>query len=394
MGEAFKAGLEGVVAGQSNISRVDPQMDKLLYRGYDAMALAQSSSFEEVAFLLLFGELPDAAELAKFRGALAAARRLPDPVYRIIREIPTGTHPMDAARTGVSALSHFDPDTTKGDHAANLRKAVRLVAQTPIAVGAFVKGEEAARRMAADPRLSLAEGFLRLLTSQAPIPSGIRLFDASMVLYAEHGFNASTFSARVTCSTLSDIHAAVTAGIGTLKGPLHGGANEEAMAMLLEIGRPENVDPYVRARLARKEKIMGFGHRVYKKQDSRYPGLKEMGRRWAAEVGGSSWFEMLDRLEAIITGEKGICANVDLATAPIYYLMGIPINLYTPIFVAARMSGWCAHVIEQLDNNRLYRPLSEYTGPAYRPYVPLAERSGGGDGEAARKVVEEALAGI
>ncbi len=369
---AYSPGLEGVIAGESAICWVDPNAG-LLYRGYDVHELARAASFEEVAWLLLHGELPTLTELAEFRLDLEQARPLPLAVKSALKLMPPDAHPMDALRTGVSMLGAFDPDLNDHSHPANARKAVRLIAQlSTLTTSAWriAHGEELLR-----PKedLSHAGNFLYKLTGRIPEPWRAKVFDTILVLYAEHEFNASTFSARVTASTMADMYAAITTAMGTLKGPLHGGANEEATKMLDDIGTPDRAEAWLKERLARKEKIMGFGHRVYKAGDSRVPVMRELGRELGKRFGQEHWIPICEKLEEIMEREKHLCANVDLYAAPVFRLLEIPPELNTPIFACSRISGWCAHVIEQHDHNRLIRPRSHYTGPARRPYPPVAK---------------------
>ncbi len=365
----YSPGLEGVIAGESAICWVDPNAG-LLYRGYDVHELAERSTFEEVAWLLLHGELPTEAQLAEFCRDLAAARELPGSVVTALRLFPPRAHPMDVARTGVSMLGAFDPERGHA-HDANLRRAKQLIAKmaTLITTGWRVTRGKPPVVPRADG--SHAHHFLFTLTGEEPEPWKTRMLDQIFILYAEHEFNASTFSARVTASTLADMYAAVTTALGTLKGPLHGGANEEALRVLEAIGSPDRVEPWVNERLARKEKIMGFGHRVYKRGDSRVPMmrefLRELGRRFHQE----HWAAICERLEAVMEQQKQICANVDLYAAPVLHLLGLPAELNTPVFAAARVAGWCAHIIEQHDHNRLIRPRSLYVGAERRPYPAL-----------------------
>jgi citrate synthase len=363
---AYSPGLEGVIAGESAICWVDPNAG-LLYRGYDVHELAERASFEEVVFLLLHGELPTDVELAELIGQLDSSRAVPGAVSDVFGRLPRGTHPMEALRTGLSMLAAFDPDLNDHAHAANLRKAVRIIAKTSTLVTSgwrILHGEEP---LPARDGLTHAGRFLYKLTGEAPPDWKIEVLDKIFILYAEHDFNASTFSARVTASTMSDIYAAITTALGTLKGPLHGGANEEAMNVLREIGSPDRAEAWLAGKLARREKVMGFGHRVYKKGDSRVPMMREICRQLGARYGQPHWVAICERLEALMQDQKQICANVDLYAAPVFHMLGIDPSLNTPIFAAARVAGWCAHVIEQHDHNRLIRPRSLYTGPARRP---------------------------
>lgn len=370
----YSPGLEGIVAGESTISRVDPDIDSLMYRGFDVRDLCTKGCYEEAAYVLLYGHLPNVQELKCFKETLAQEASLPQVCLDTLRALPKTTHPMDALRTGVSILASFDPQTEEMSHEANLAKAVRLLAKMPTIITSawrFCEGKEAIQPL---PELSLAENFFYTLFGEKPDALTAKAFDTSLILYAEHGFNASTFCGRVAVSTLSDMHSGICAAIGTLKGPLHGGANEEAMKMLLEIGDAENAEAWIMDALATKKKIMGFGHRVYKNGDTRAPILKKLGRELCDAKGEGKWADMAAIVEAVMMREKNIHPNVDFPTSYIYYVMGLPIHIYTPIFAAARLSGWAAHIIEQLDHNRLIRPKSLYNGPGPQQYVPLADR--------------------
>ena len=361
----YSPGLEGVIAGETSICWVDPDAG-LLYRGYDIHELASHVRFEEVAWLLLHGELPTKEQSGNFSRQLAEQRPLPRQIIETLRQFPNGTHPMDMLRTGVSMLAVFDPDLNDHSHAANLRKATRLIAQMSTLITSGWRIAHGRELPPARPDLTHAANFLYHLTGELPEDWRTEILDTILVLYADHEFNASTFSARVTASTMADMYAAVTTGLGTLKGPLHGGANEETMKMLREIGSPDHAESWVRDRLARKAKIMGFGHRVYKKGDSRVPMMRELARELGRRFGQEHWAPICERLETVMEGEKKLCANVDLYAAPVLYLLGLPSELNTPLFACSRISGWCAHVIEQHDHNRLIRPRSLYTGPAKR----------------------------
>jgi 2-methylcitrate synthase/citrate synthase II len=365
----YSPGLEGVIAGESAISSVDAGAG-LLYRGYDIHELAAQSSFEEIVCLLLQGELPTPSQLEKTREDLAAELHLPDPIVSMLRLMPAGAHPIDVLRTGVSMLASFDPALNDSSHETNLKKAMRLIAKIPTLITSgwrIAKGEEP---YSPGEHLPYAARFLFSLTGVEPQPHLSSAMNRVLVLYAEHEFNASTFAARVTASTMSDIYAAITTALGTLKGPLHGGANEEAMKMLREIGSPDHAEAWVKDHLARKQKIMGFGHRVYKKGDSRVPAMRELARDLGKRLGEPQWVAICEQLETAVGREKGLCANLDLYAAPALYLMGIPPELNISVFAASRVTGWCAHVIEQHDHNRLIRPRSLYTGPARRAYPP------------------------
>jgi citrate synthase len=373
----FKAGLEDVVAASSAICYLDGDRGVLAYRGYDIHDLARAASFEEVCYLLWHGRLPDRAALGDLQSQLAAARALPDPVLRLMRAIPDADG-MDALRTLVSALDHYDPDAHDGSAQANLRKAVRLTAQIGSLVATWGRLSAGGGPIQPDPGLGHAANFLYMLTGERPGALAARAFDVALVLHADHELNASTFAARVAAATLTDLHSAIVAAIGTLKGPLHGGANADVMRLLVEIGEgapAERVESLVRARLARKEKIPGFGHRVYRTEDPRATHLRRMSRELGERAGRSSWFEMSQRIEQLVRDEKKLNANVDFYSASTYYTLGIPIALFTPIFAVSRISGWTAHCLEQYANNRLIRPRTEYIGPEYpQPFLPLEER--------------------
>jgi citrate synthase len=365
--EAYSPGLAGVIAGESAICWVHPDAG-LLYRGYDIHELAKQSSFEEVTWLLLHGELPTVEQLAGFERDLAAERSLPHPVLEMLRLLPASTHPMDLLRTGVSMLAAFDPDLNDNSRDADLRKAVRLVGKVSTLIADGWRITQGKEPRPSDPSFKHAGNFLLTLNDDPHEGWETETFDTVLILYADHEFNASTFSARVTASTMSDIYSAVTTGIGTLKGPLHGGANEESMRMLQEIGSPEHVEAWVKERLAWKEKIMGFGHRVYKSGDSRVPVMRELARTLGERKGETHWVAICEKLEETMRREKNLCANVDLYAAVVLRLLGIPAALNPAIFACSRVAGWCAHVIEQHGHNRLIRPRSLYTGPKRREF--------------------------
>lgn len=371
MNEAYHPGLEGVIAGETAISTVD---GGLTYRGYAIEDLAQHATYEEVAYLLLHGELPTATELQAFQERLAGAAQLPAEVIDLLGRIPSPAHPMDVLRSCVSLLAHWEPQAQDNRHEVNVAKAERLLAQVPVAIAARQRLLGGQSLVPADGSLNLAANFLWMLRGQRPTERQSRALDVSLILYAEHEFNASTFSARCVVSTLSDLHSGITAGIGALKGPLHGGANEAALDVLLTVGKAERAEGWVRETLARKEKIMGFGHRVYKQGDPRAVFLKKLTAEVALETGHQAWERTAQAIEDAVWREKQIPPNVDWPCARLYYYLGLPRRLYTPLFVMARLAGWAAHIIEQLDRNRLIRPRAWYRGPARRPVVPLALR--------------------
>jgi 2-methylcitrate synthase/citrate synthase II len=363
--QSFSPGLKDVIADESAICEVNPDAG-LRYRGYDVHELAERAGFEEVAWLILHGELPSKAELTQFHQDLADAQSLPRPVLEMLKLLPKQGHPIDALRTGVSMLGMFDPDAADNSHGANQRKATRLLAQvTTLVTSAWRISEGQEPVSAGSP---LAARLVQGLTGRAAESWQTEAFNLIFILYAEHEFNASTFAARVTASTLADMHAAITSAIGALKGPLHGGANEEAMHVLRDIGTPANVDAWVSERLARREKISGIGHRVYRTGDSRVPSMRALARRLAERFGEQQMVAVCEELETVMSRRKGLCANLDLYAAPVLHMLAIPPVLNTPIFACARIAGWCAHVIEQHDHNRLIRPRCLYTGPAPREY--------------------------
>ena len=371
-------GLEGVVAAHSGICWIDGYAGVLAYRGIDIHELAEKSTFEETAYLLWHGHLPGRAQLNDFSQKLTDARRVPQQIYDLLRSLPKSATPMEALRTAVSALSMFDPDEAAVDHDSNVRKAFALTAQLPMLVAAFDRIRKGQEIIEPDPSLRHAANFLWMLHGKKPIPAAERTFDIALILHADHELNASTFAARVTAATLSDIYSAVVSAIGTLKGPLHGGANAEVMKMLLELGQTasgDRIDEFIRGRLARKEKISGFGHRVYRTEDPRATHLRQMSRDLGKRSGSTAWFDMSQRIEALVKAEKKLNPNVDFYSASMYYTLGIPIDLYTPIFAVSRISGWTAHILEQYANNRLIRPRADYTGPVYpQRFVPLEQR--------------------
>ena len=375
-----KAGLEDVVAGTSSICFLDGDRGVLAYQGYDIHELADAErgvSFEECCFLLWHGRLPGRAELGDLQTQLAAARQLPEPLLRAMKMLPA-VDGMDALRTLTSMLAHYESDTDTRTPAAQLRKAVRLTGQVAAIVSTWGRLAAGGGPIDPDPALGHAANFLYMLTGRRPAPVEARAFDVSLVLHADHELNASTFAARVAAATLTDLHSAIVGAIGALKGPLHGGANAEVMRMLLEIGRdagPERAEAAVRAKLARKEKISGFGHRVYHTEDPRATHLRRFSKMLGERAGEPQWFAMSERIESVVKAEKKLNANVDFYSATMFYALGIPIDLYTPIFAVSRVSGWTAHVLEQYANNRLIRPRTEYIGPAYPQHVlPVDQR--------------------
>lgn len=377
MSAPSKAGLEDVVATSSSLCYLDGERGVLAYCGYDIHDLAPSATFEEVCYLLWHRRLPTRAELGDLHSQLAAGRALPEGVLRLIRSLPPGDA-MDTLRTLASALSHYDPDASDQSPEASYRKAVRLTAQLGTLVATCGRMLQGGGPIAPDPALGHAANFLYMLKGDRPDPTSVRAFDIGLILHADHELNASTFAARVTAATLSDIHSAIVSGIGTLKGPLHGGANADVMRMLLDLGEDagdDRAEAFVRARLSRKEKIPGFGHRVYKTEDPRATHLRRMSKALGERAGHPRWFQLSQRIEAVMRADKQLYANVDFYSASAYHTMDIPIELYTPIFAVSRVSGWTAHVLEQLAHNRLIRPRAEYVGPSYpQRFIPRDQR--------------------
>jgi citrate synthase len=372
-----KGGLEDVVATASSICWIDGDRGVLSYCGYDIHDLAKSATFEEVCYLLWHRRLPTRAELGDLQSQLAAGRALPEPVLRLMKQLPPSDG-MDALRTLTSALAHYDREIGDVTPQAQYRKAVRLTAQIGTIVASWGRLQAGGGFIEPDPVMGHAANFLYMLTGNRPDATSIRAFDVALVLHADHELNASTFAARVAAATLTDIYSAVVGAIGALKGPLHGGANAEVMKMLLEFGQTatgERIEEAIRGKFARKEKIPGFGHRVYHTEDPRATHLRQMSKELGKRSGSTAWYDMSERIEAIVKSEKKLNPNVDFYSASTYYTLGIPVDLYTPIFAVSRVSGWTAHVLEQYANNRLIRPRADYTGPEYpQRFIPLDQR--------------------
>jgi citrate synthase len=366
--------LEGVVVTDSRICFVDGIEGRLLYQGYDIHDLAGGASFEEVTYLLWHGDLPTRPQLDALNRDLTGARALPEPVVSLLRSVPKDALPMDVLRTAVSTLGLYDPDAKDNSFDASVRKSVRLTAQVATIVAAIGRLRAGKAPVAPDPKLGHAANFLYMLWGAPADAESVRAVDIALVLHADHELNASTFSARVTAATLADMHSAITSAIGTLKGPLHGGANEAVMRLLLEIGDAAKAVPAVSRMLAAKQKVPGFGHRVYKTEDPRATHLRQMSEVLGRQHGQSQWFEISRAIEQYMLREKRIYANVDFYSASVYYALGIPIELFTPMFAVSRISGWTAHVLEQFADNRLIRPRAEYTGPRRRAFVPIDQR--------------------
>jgi len=372
-----KAGLEDVVAASSAICYLDGNRGVLAYFGYDIHDLARAVSFEEVCYLLWHGRLPNRAELGDLQSQLAAARPLSEPILRLMKQLPASDG-MDMLRTLTSALGQYDPEAEDNSPAANYRKAVRLTAQLGSIVATYGRIQAGGGPIQPDPALGQAANFLYMLTGNRPSALSVHAFDVALVLHADHELNASTFAARVAAATLTDLYSAIVGAIGTLKGPLHGGANADVMRLLIEIGPdapPERVDDAIRTKLAKKIKIPGFGHRVYRTEDPRATHLRRMSKELGEKAGNTRWFEMSQRIESLVKSEKKLNPNVDFYSASTYYTLGIPIDLFTPIFAVSRISGWTAHCLEQYANNRLIRPRTEYIGPPYpQTVLPIEQR--------------------
>ena len=369
-------GLEGIVATTSSVCWIDGDAGVLSYRGIDIHELAEHSTFEETTYLLWFGKLPGAKELAEFTKNLAEARHLDTKVIDLLKTVPSSGTPMEVLRTAVSMLSLYDADEKDNSHDANVRKAFRLTAQVAMIVATFDRIRKGKEIVPPDPSLSHAANFLWMLNGEKPSDTAVRTFDIALILHADHELNASTFAARVIAATLADIHSAITGAIGALKGPLHGGANEATMRLLYAIDKA-GADPteYVRQMFAEKKKISGFGHRVYHTEDPRATHLRRMSEELSKTSGNTKWFDMSRKIELFVKEQKKLNANVDFYSASTYTLLGIDIDLFTPIFAVSRIAGWAAHVIEQHDDNRLIRPRAEYVGPAYpAPYTSISQR--------------------
>ena len=367
-------GLEGVVAAATGLSDVRGDIGQLIYCGYDINELAGKVTFEEVVHLLHHDHLPNRKELDELKGLLAAKRELPKGVVEIIKTFPKDTPPMHVIRTAISALGCFDPEADNDSMDENRLKALRLIARIPVITAYYHRHRQGRILLPPEPSLGEAENFLYMIDGEKPSAEKTNTLDLCYVLHADHGMNASTFSARVTIATLSDMYSAITSAIGTLKGPLHGGANEGVIKMLQEIGSLDRVDAYIADALAQKKKIMGIGHRVYKVLDPRAPHLKRMAQILSSKLGEPKWIRMSERIAELMLKEKNLNANVDFYSATVYYSLGIPTDLFTPVFAIARTAGWTAHVLEQLADNRLIRPQSQYTGPVGLKVVPVDQR--------------------
>ena len=372
--QAASKGLEGVVAATTKLSDVRGLDGELIYCGYNINELAGKATYEEVVHLLHRGKLPNSTELTALKAELAAARKLPDGVIELIKQLPNDASPMRAIRTVVSALACYEPPEAQDSLEDQATRAIKLIAQVPVITAYFHLARQGKPLPESDPNLGEAANFLYLVDGEKPSEAKEKTIDMCYILHADHGMNASTFSARVTIATLSGMYSAITSAIGTLKGPLHGGANEGVIKMLQEIGSVEKVDEFVADCIKNKKKIMGIGHRVYKVLDPRAPHLQAMAKKLSGELGETKWLDMSERIREIMVSEKNLYPNVDFYSATVYYSLGIPTDLFTPIFAIARTSGWTAHVLEQLADNRLIRPKSLYDGPDDLKYTPVDER--------------------
>ena len=368
------AGLRGVSAASSSISDVNGEKGELIYQGYNIHDLASQSTFEEVIFLLWNKRLPNATELAELENQLRANYALPKELIDLMKQFPREADPVDVLRTATSLLEFYDPHARDISREASVKTAVRLTAQFPAIVAASDRIRRGLEPIEPKPDVNIATNFLYMLKGEMPSAEDARVFDAALILHADHELNASTFTARVVAGTLADMYAAITAAIGALSGPLHGGANTNVMRMLLEIGSPENVESYVKRALAEKRKLMGFGHAVYKTEDPRATHLRKFSQQVGERAGDTKWYEMSLKVEEVIKREKGLFPNVDFFSASTYYVMGIPLDLYTPIFAVSRIAGWTGHVLEQYADNKLIRPRADYVGGRDLRYVPMSER--------------------
>ncbi|HKS29546.1 MAG TPA: citrate synthase [Pyrinomonadaceae bacterium] len=373
-GTASAAGLRGVVAATTAIGDVNGERGELIYEGINIHDLAEHSTFEEVIYLLWHGRLPKRAELDELKSSLGRCYELPAEILDLMRRLPADAEPMDTLRTVVSALDFYDKGARDQTSEGSLRTATRLTAQIPTIVAGIGRLREGKEPVSPKPELNIATNFLYMLRGEMPSEEDARLFDVCLILHADHELNASTFTARVVAATLADIYGSVTAAIAALSGPLHGGANTNVMKTLLSIGEVDNVESYIKNALATKAKIMGFGHAVYRTEDPRATHLRRFSKEVGERAGNTKWYDMSRKVEEVVMREKGLYPNVDFYSASTYYMMGIPLELYTPIFAVSRISGWTGHILEQYANNRIIRPRAEYTGPRDVPYVPINER--------------------
>ena len=374
MNEEIKKGLLGIVVDETTISQVVPELSALTYRGYKVQDLCDKCDFEEVAYLVLHGELPSKKQLNQFIKKERSERKLSKRIIQDIQKMPRDAHPMDVVRTCVSLMSLEDKDTRSNSPEANMRKAMRIFAKTPTAVAAFFRARKGKKIISPSKKLSFSENFFKMMFNKIPDKEIVRAFDISLILYAEHSFNVSTFTARTITSSLSDLHGAITGAIASLKGPLHGGANEAVMHMMREIGKPEKAKAWIENALSKKKVVMGFGHRVYRTGDSRVPTMKHYLFKVAKLIKKEKYTKIYEILEKVMIERKNIHPNVDFPCGPTYYMMGIDIDFYTPIFVMSRITGWSAHIMEQHTSNKLIRPLSKYKGKEVREVMLLNQR--------------------
>ena len=374
MSEEIKKGLLGIVVDETTISHVVPELSALTYRGYKVQDLCDKCDFEEVAYLVLHGELPSKAQLKKFSKEEKSNRKLSKTIIKNIEQMPKNAHPMDVIRTCVSLMALEDKDTKDNSPKANMRKALKIFSQTPTAVAAYFRARKGKKIISPDKKLSFSENFFKMMFGKVPDKEIVRAFDISLILYAEHSFNVSTFTARTITSSLSDLHGAITGAIASLKGPLHGGANEAVMHMMKDIGKPEKAKKWIENALTKKKVVMGFGHRVYMTGDSRVPTMKHYMFKVAKLLKKEKYTKMYETLEQVMLEKKNIHPNVDFPCGPTYYMMGIDIDFYTPIFVMSRITGWSAHIMEQHASNKLIRPLSKYRGEEVREVMLLNQR--------------------
>lgn len=367
-------GLAGVVTDETKISKVMPEINSLVYRGYKVQDLAEHCTFEEVAFLMVNDDLPDSVQLNAFTELEKGYRNLSNDLLTVIQKYPKDAHPMDTLRTGVSFLGMEDPRVWDDSPETNMDKFISLLARIPSIIAASYRHHKGLEYIAPNLELGMSENFFHMCFGKVPAPEVIKAFDVSLILYAEHSFNASTFATRVITSTTSDMYSAVVGGIGALKGPLHGGANEQVMHMLKEVGEASVARQWMLDALSEKRKVMGFGHRVYRNGDSRVPTMKKYTEKMASFTGEEKWLEIANILENTMVSEKGIYPNLDFPAGPAYYMMGFEIDMFTPIFVMSRITGWCAHIMEQRADNRIIRPLSDYTGSPERTVQPISVR--------------------
>ena len=374
MSDEIKKGLLGIVVDETEVSKVMPEINSLTYRGYAAQDLCAKCKFEEVAYLILNGELPNKSQLKKFEKQERNERKLSNTLIQDIKKFPRNAHPMDVARTAVSIMGLEDKETKDNSHKANMRKVMRIFAKTPVALAAFYRARKGKKIIHPKKNLSFSENFFNMCFGKVPNKEIVKAFDVSLILYAEHSFNVSTFTARTITSSLSDIHGAITGAIASLKGPLHGGANEEVMHMMNKIKKPENALKWINKALDNKDVVMGFGHRVYKSGDSRVPTMREYFGKVAKIKKDKKFEKIYDIVEKVMIDRKNIYPNVDYPTGPTYHLMGFDTDFFTPIFVISRITGWSAHIIEQHAANKLIRPLAKYKGNQHRKVVQLNQR--------------------